>query len=429
MSEYSADPTRAPVSIGITASLITCVIVVVPARDEAGRIGRCLESIHRSAELLPADIVVTVIVASNDSTDATNGIVESFTGHKIETRLLRGRWLSAGGARRAAAAHGLGHVQANKHQAAHASWIASTDADTTVPTSSLQDQLRYANAGYGGVAGIVKLTDDIDLSNGIQAAFAELYELGPARHHHVHGANIGVRADAYLAAQGFPHIDVAEDHALWNELRRLGRPLVAPVDVWVDTSARLRGRAAGGFADTWATIMGARDRDRHRSDLDQSSTLRDRDLAASPYGREHPSHPPLPASDLSGMGLRSANALFGAQDTLAESDRVVRRWRIPRAQGVGRSSSATWSAASACTIRPTSGERWSSGRERSTLSSSMSASSSSTPINGSSAARPYRRALSENRPRVWDGATEPAVRLREVRVATPRSRVAEATIK
>ena len=74
-------------------------------------------------------------------------------------------------------------------------------------------------------------------------------------HDHVHGANFGMRGSAYCAADGFPDIDVAEDHALWNELRRRKFRLVSPVDLRVSTSTRLVGRAAGGFADTCAEIV------------------------------------------------------------------------------------------------------------------------------------------------------------------------------
>ena len=67
-------------------------------------------------------------------------------------------------------------------------------------------------------------------------------------HRHVYGANLGVRADAYLDVGGFPPDGAGEDHGLWGRLRAAGYTLAQPVGVRVRTSARLHGRADGGLA-------------------------------------------------------------------------------------------------------------------------------------------------------------------------------------
>jgi hypothetical protein len=64
----------------------------------------------------------------------------------------------------------------------------------------------------------------------------------------VHGANLGVRADAYLEAGGFAGLATGEDHALWNALRQRGRRMVSKRAVKVTTSSRIRARARHGFA-------------------------------------------------------------------------------------------------------------------------------------------------------------------------------------
>ena len=68
-----------------------------------------------------------------------------------------------------------------------------------------------------------------------------------AGHGHVHGANVGLRADAYLDAGGFASLDRDEDVTLVALLahRRVARTASIPVL----TSARRSGRASGGFAD------------------------------------------------------------------------------------------------------------------------------------------------------------------------------------
>jgi hypothetical protein len=65
----------------------------------------------------------------------------------------------------------------------------------------------------------------------------------------VYAANLGVRADAWLAAGGFPHVPIGEEHALLTLLRAQGRPVTSSTTIRVRTSARLHGRAHGGLAD------------------------------------------------------------------------------------------------------------------------------------------------------------------------------------
>jgi hypothetical protein len=65
-------------------------------------------------------------------------------------------------------------------------------------------------------------------------------------HRHVHGANAGARADAYLEVGGFADVDRDEDVALAAALRH--RRVVRTGSEPVVTSARNRGRAPDGFA-------------------------------------------------------------------------------------------------------------------------------------------------------------------------------------
>ncbi len=128
-------------------------------------------------------------------------------------------------------------------------WLANTDADTVVPRDWITVQLRLADSGITGVAGIVQLED------GGPPAAHELhratYLTSPdGTHGHVHGANLALRADAYVDAGGWAHRALAEDHCLWGRLKRRGWRLCSPVSSVVVTSARLIGRAPGGFADT-----------------------------------------------------------------------------------------------------------------------------------------------------------------------------------
>ncbi len=67
-------------------------------------------------------------------------------------------------------------------------------------------------------------------------------------HPHIHGANLGVRADRYVDVGGWADLKTAEDHDLWGRLRRTGARLLSSAHLQVVTSGRRIGRAPSGFA-------------------------------------------------------------------------------------------------------------------------------------------------------------------------------------
>ena len=81
----------------------------------------------------------------------------------------------------------------------------------------------------------------------VLGAWLERHELREG-HGHVHGANLGVRADAYLAVGGFAPLAVHEDVGLVARLRDAGHPWVATDRCRVRTSGRTESRVDGGFA-------------------------------------------------------------------------------------------------------------------------------------------------------------------------------------
>jgi hypothetical protein len=132
-----------------------------------------------------------------------------------------------------------------------ATWLLHTDADTTVPPDWALAHLEHAATGTCGVAGLAELVGATQLSVMAQRRYDALVREGldGEQHGHVYGANLGVRADAYVAVGGFPPDGAGEDHGLWWRLHEAGYDLARPTMVRVRTSARLRGRAVGGLAD------------------------------------------------------------------------------------------------------------------------------------------------------------------------------------
>lgn len=217
--------------------------VVIPACDEESSIRGCIHSVRAALTFAHVADSWIVVVADNCS-DRTAQAAQAALGDCGEVIVVSLR--SAGAARRA----GVARVLSKLHRVDPASlWLANTDADTTVRENWLHVQLALADRGVTGVAGIVELA-----SNACAAAHAvhqsNYHTSADGSHTHVHGANLAVRADAYEDVGGWSELALAEDHCLWARLRRGGWLVLSSVSSVVTTSARLEGRAPGGFADT-----------------------------------------------------------------------------------------------------------------------------------------------------------------------------------
>lgn len=236
--------------------------VVVPARDEADRVEACLSSLRttlraslRDGSCREARIVVVADRCHDDTASVARGalgpwdeVVEVDDGN-------------VGAARRRGTCRLLELLGHGGRAASARTWLLTTDADTVVPVDWVGAHLRLADAGAAGVAGVVRVdtfADHAVHADAIRRRFDHTYASHPdGTHPHVHGANLGVRADAYLAAGGWPTLATAEDHALWARLRADGWPTVSSIEAWVTTSGRRTGRAPLGFAGHLADLAPA----------------------------------------------------------------------------------------------------------------------------------------------------------------------------
>ena len=132
-------------------------------------------------------------------------------------------------------------------------WLATTDADSVVPSDWLMRQCALADQGWEVVLGTVEVADwsehDVDVAPRWAANYRPVED-----HRHVHGANFGCSAAAYLDAGGWAPLAIDEDVAMVEALahRRVVRSALFPVV----TSARRDPRAAGGFGDTLRALAG-----------------------------------------------------------------------------------------------------------------------------------------------------------------------------
>ncbi|MET9494841.1 glycosyltransferase [Streptomyces sp. NPDC006552] len=224
--------------------------VLVPAHDEEERLPRALEAIRAAARhpALRRVRVVTVVVA--DSCRDGTGAAAARAGADVVHVTCR----NVGLARATAAARALELLDGPEGV-----WLASTDADSVVPPHWLAFQHARAAEGWDAVVGTVTVTRWPRRVPGLAARHQRHYTAsrpahGPWHHPHVHGANLGVAAGAYVAVGGFPALPVSEDHGLVDALAARGHRLLRTADCPVATSGRLDPRARGGFGDHLAGL-------------------------------------------------------------------------------------------------------------------------------------------------------------------------------
>jgi hypothetical protein len=132
-------------------------------------------------------------------------------------------------------------------------WIANTDADCIVPRDWLIKQVYLATREIHAVAGTIRVDSFGEHGPEVPSKFESSYVIqADGTHPHVHGANLGCRADMYLRAGGWKAMKTAEDHDLWNRLAALGARRYSTSWLEVETSGRRVGRAPNGFADALA---------------------------------------------------------------------------------------------------------------------------------------------------------------------------------
>ena len=229
------------------AARIDQVGVVIPVRNEELLLPRCLTALAVAvaavAESPSIDRPrVTVVIVLDRCTDASASVAADW---QECTRIVSSAG-AVGAARRAGTARALATILDSAATGAEHVWLATTDADSAVPPNWLTAQLAFARNGAGLVLGTV--VPDTDLIPAQRERWLQRHTLVEG-HPHVHGANLGVRADHYLAVGGFASIETGEDVCLVAALRALPVVEAHTARIPVLTSGRLTSRAPAGFAD------------------------------------------------------------------------------------------------------------------------------------------------------------------------------------
>ncbi len=226
----------------IESQLPWVVGIVVPAHNEEVLIQRCLDSIlnieHSGA--------LWVVVVADSCSDATSSIAKRILGNRGEVIETTQR---NAGVSRSLGAEAIMKYFDTEHPSLPV-WLANTDADSSVPSHWIQQQLLLAEQGAHAVAGVVDIDTFTDFGPGMKELFNRSYGEGKdGSHPHVQAANFGLSAAAYKKVGGWPPMGLGEDRELWNRLGEHGFERVSDRSVRVITSGRSLGRIPGGFAD------------------------------------------------------------------------------------------------------------------------------------------------------------------------------------
>lgn len=208
--------------------------ICIPAHDEEVHIAACLRAATRAARhpSLHAEVVKIVVVLDHcqDRTAALSAV------WPVQCLSIQAR--NVGVARAAGAQHLLD---------AGARWLAFTDADTRVSVGWLVDQLSLGAEVVCGTVGVSGWKAHGVHASAARRRFAQHYQDRDG-HRHVHGANLGIDANAYRRFGGFAALSCSEDQALVDKLEQGGARIAWSCLPRVTTSARPHSRVEGGFA-------------------------------------------------------------------------------------------------------------------------------------------------------------------------------------
>ena len=192
-------------------------VVVVPAHNEAAHLPRCLRALATATVCLPAPaLVVVVLDATNDGFEYARPLCDAVDPART--------------------------------------WYATTDADSVVPADWL---LQMTASDADMVLGVVRVPAWRHYPAEVARRYLRAYQSKGPGHNHIHGANMGFRADAYWAVGGFRALPSGEDVELVDRFEAEGLRIHRDKNLSVATSDRWNGRAPGGFAKHLRELSGS----------------------------------------------------------------------------------------------------------------------------------------------------------------------------
>ncbi|CAI2797585.1 glycosyltransferase [Pseudomonas marginalis] len=215
--------------------------ILIPVHNEEALLGDCLKAaLIAAAHPGLLGEAVTILVVLDSCSDGSAAIAQAYPVQCLEAQ-----------------ARNVGHVRgvgARHLLNQGARWISCTDADSRVAPDWLVAQLALGVDAVCGTVTVDAWSEDFDPA--AQIRYHQGYEARDG-HRHIHGANLGVSAGAYIRAGGFDPLPCHEDVQLVRNLELCGASIAWSHTPQVITSARLDARAQGGFGDYLKTLMHA----------------------------------------------------------------------------------------------------------------------------------------------------------------------------
>ena len=222
------------------------VVVVVPAHNERAHLPRCLRALATAAVCLPVPVLTVVVLDASD--DGSDRLVEQFGPDIHFVRVDAG---NVGAAR--AAGFEYARPLCDAVDPAR-TWYATTDADSVVPADWL---LRMTASDADMVLGVVRVPTWRHYPADVARRYLRGYRSKDPGHNHIHGANMGFRADVYWQVGGFRALETGEDVELVDRFEAAGSRIHRDAKLSVATSDRRHGRAPGGFAHHLRELSGS----------------------------------------------------------------------------------------------------------------------------------------------------------------------------
>jgi glycosyltransferase involved in cell wall biosynthesis len=234
---------------------LEAVGVVIPVHNEEKNLAVALEALE-SALSHPAldQVACRVAIVLDACRDGTAGIVTRWRRDRRRTGPLGTPVLVTCRSANVGRARQLGCDALLRTWAGfdpRRIWLATTDADSHVPPDWLAVQLARHEEGFDFWAGRVAVRDWSRRRAGTAREWGWRYDAEVAP---IHGANLGVSAQAYLEAGGFPPLRTGEDLALHRAVVAAGGVACYDHLATVFTSARRRARAPLGFAHALSAL-------------------------------------------------------------------------------------------------------------------------------------------------------------------------------
>jgi hypothetical protein len=248
-------------------------VVAVPAKNEEEKLPHLLAALARQTWCRAQTEPLIVVVVLNNCTDLTRDAAFRAASNMPTLQLELIEVELPPEAAHVGTARHLAMTRALEVCSARPGVLLSTDADAIPDDNWVEANLSAIAAGADAVGGLLygNKQEEGRLGIGFQVRAASVAEYGSLsdrlaslidplphdpwpRHRDHTGASLAVRADFYRAVGGLPPLPRREDLALVSKILAANGKLVHPLDVRVEVSARLIGRAQGGMADclrTW----------------------------------------------------------------------------------------------------------------------------------------------------------------------------------